>query len=460
MINASTKNVVFSSFRDPSGFVFKQDNLFFRQINTIYKKHYDHLIDSGLYDTLVAENLLIAHSSIDHQNPPEQVYKIIKPEIIPFISYPYEWTFSQLRDTALATLTIQKKALEYGMSLKDSSAYNIQFIDGKPILIDTLSFEKYSEGKPWIAYRQFCQHFLAPLTLMAYTDVRLNSLLRGYVDGIPLDLASKLLPFRTKLKFSLLSHIHLHAYSQKYFSNKIIETKQTKMTRFSFLALIDSLYCAIDKLRWKPQGTEWGDYDKTTNYSDEARKHKRQIVSELLAETNTKNVWDCGGNTGFFSRVASEQGIPTISFDVDPVAVEKNYLIVKNQKEKNLLPLVLDLTNPSPGLGWSCQERMSLFERGSTDTIFALALIHHLVISNNLSFSKIVEFFAGICRNLIIEFIPKDDSKVTKMLQTRMDVFPHYSKKYFEHEFSKKFKIRRTININHSKRTIYLMSKK
>ncbi len=228
-------------------------------------------MNSGLYESLTNSSLLIPHKEFHTEAvQPDDVYKIIKPELIPFISYPYEWSFSQLKEAALITLQIQKKSLEFGMTLKDGSAYNIQFRNGKPIFIDTLSFEKYREGQPWVAYRQFCQHFLAPLSLMANCDIRLGQLLRLDVDGIPLDLASSLLPFRTWLRFSLLSHIHLHGKSQKYFANKTVSKNGRKMSRLSFLGLVDSLEAAIKKLSWKPKGTEWAEYYEDTNYSPEA----------------------------------------------------------------------------------------------------------------------------------------------------------------------------------------------
>ncbi len=201
-----------SSFRDPSGFLFSRSGTLYRQVNQSYRTHYEALMSSGLYQELVKSGRLVVHQLADiPAEIPELAYQVIQPVRIPFISYPYEWSFSQLKDAALCTLAIQKTALEKGMSLKDSSAYNIQFHQGQPTLIDTLSFEVYREGEPWIAYRQFCQHFLAPLALMAYVDIRLSQLLRTYVDGIPLDLASRLLPRRTKYNLALATHIHLHA---------------------------------------------------------------------------------------------------------------------------------------------------------------------------------------------------------------------------------------------------------
>ena len=276
-----------SSFRDPSGFLFYLDGSIFRQVNTIYKENYDHLMNSGIYEILVADKLLIPHEEVDIEGVnPDLAYKIIKPELIPFISYPYEWSFSQLKDAALATLSIQKRSVDFGMSLKDCSAYNIQFRNGKPVFIDTLSFEKYHEGQPWVAYRQFCQHFLAPLALMSCRDVRLNQLLRVYIDGIPLDFTSSLLPFRTRFIFSLLSHIHLHARSQKHYADKAVDVSGKRVSRMSFLGLINNLESAVKKLRWQPGGTEWADYYDDTNYSSDALGHKKQIghTSQLLYE--------------------------------------------------------------------------------------------------------------------------------------------------------------------------------
>ncbi len=457
---ASNGNIA-SSFRDPSGFVFFYDGLVYRQVNIIYKENYDHLIDSGLYEKLVYSGLLISHDEVgtDYAKT-DKAYKILKPELIPFISYPYEWCFSQLKDAALTTLKIQKTALEFGMSLKDSSVYNIQFMKGKPVFIDTLSFEKYREGQTWVAYRQFCQHFLAPLALMSYRDIRLNQLFRVQIDGIPLDLASSLLPFRTRFRFSLFSHIHLHAKSQKHFADKTINTSGHKIGERAFWGLVDNLESAVKKLKWQPKGTEWANYYEDTNYSPNALHLKNQLISEFLDKISPKMVWDLGANIGMFSRIASHKGIFTISFDIDPAAVEKNYLECKKKGETDILPLLLDLTNPSPNIGWENQERMSILKRGPTDTVLALALIHHLAISNNLPFKKIADFFSKICHWLVIEFIPKSDSQVKRLLSTREDVFPDYTQPAFENTFSKCFTIQSSVKIKDTERILYLMQRR
>lgn len=416
---------------------------------------------SGLYSDLVEMGLLVPHDEVElrlenHNN----YYKVIKPEPIPFVSYPYEWSFTQYKNAALATLTIQKKCLEYDMSLKDCSAYNIQFNGCRPVFIDTLSFQKYNDGEPWIAYKQFCQHFFAPLILMKYCDIRFNQLLRVHIDGIPLDLVSAVIPKHTYFNFSVLSHIHLHAKSQNYFAGKTVSKNKRKMTRNALLGVIDNLESSIKKLEWKSVATEWGDYYEDTNYSEEGFNQKKNIVNVFLDKIRPEKLWDLGGNTGVFSRVASDKGIYTVSFDSDAMAVEKNYLKGFNNNEKNILPLQLDLTNPSPGIGWQHKERFSLLERGPVHTALALALIHHLAISNNLPLGMIADFFHDICKYLIIEFVDKEDSQIQRLLATREDIFHNYSQENFEKEFNKYFHIKDSFKIKNTERTLYLMKKK
>jgi ribosomal protein L11 methylase PrmA len=449
------------SFRDPSGFVFFQEDSICRLVDISYRDNFNHLIRSGLYQELVDSGLLISHAEIDNPHTEEtRVYKILRPELIPFISYPYEWCFSQLKDAALVTLQIQKRALNFGMTLKDASAYNVQFKRCRPVFIDTLSFERYNEGQAWVAYRQFCQHFLAPLALMSQKDVRLGQLFRVHLDGIPLDLASFLLPFRSRFRFSLFTHIHLHAKSQKYFADKNPDFNARKMSLVSLLGLIDNLESAVKQLKWKPEKSEWGEYYQNNNYSEEALQHKSRLVAEFLERINPKSVWDLGANTGHFSRVAATRGIPTVSFDIDISAVEKNYLECKEKEESLILPLVLDLTNPSPGIGWENRERLSLEERGPADAALALALVHHLAISNNLPLERIASFFSRICRRLIIEFIPKEDPQVQKLLSTREDIFESYHRQAFEFAFGKYFTLKSSIKIRGTTRTLYLMEKR
>lgn len=446
----------FSSFRDPSGVVFKQNGILYRQVNRCYQKQFDSLMGSGLYAKLVDKNLLISHDDLAADNLPPDVACIICPVRVPFISYPYEWSFGQLKDAALTTLKIQRCASDYSMILKDASAYNIQFVGGTAMLIDTLSFDFYEEGRPWIAYGQFCRHFMAPLLLMAYTDIRLSQLLRIYIDGLPLDLASKLL--NGKGGMTAKQHIHWHARLSQKHAEDGKNTKKLKtysIKKFSYIAMIDSMIRAIEKLELKGVQTEWGEYYEHSNYSDEASKSKAQIVSEYIEKANPEFVWDFGANDGRYSKIASKSGAEVVAFDIDPIAVERNYQAVKCSGA-NFLPLIMDLTNPSPAIGFANKERPSIFDRQKADCIMALAVIHHLAISNNLPLVKIADWFSEICEFLIIEFVPKDDSQVKTLLATREDIFSKYTKEGFEKAFAEYFTLVYSRPVAESFRTIYL----
>ena len=448
------------SYRDPSGHVFTNEGAIYRQVNLSYQEHYDFLMDSGLYDDLASLGLMVRHQVVGHgAEESSDVYKILKPEPVPFISYPYEWSFSQLKDAALTTLQIQSRALEFGMTLKDSSAYNIQFLHGKPVLIDTLSFQTYREGDPWVAYKQFCQHFLAPLALASYGHIGTSRLLQVFIDGFPLGLAHSLLPFRTRFRPSMQIHIHMHSRFQDKFANRTDakNRREGSFKRNAFLGLLDSLRSAVQSLSWHPGKTEWLDYYEDEPYAKAASDHKARLLTGFLEEVKPHSVWDFGSNTGHFSRIASDMGIQTVAFDQDPAAVEENYKTSVNRNEANLLPLVLDLAVPSPKIGWANSERMDLVERGPADMLFALALVHHLAISGNVPLEMIAEFFGKLCNWAVIEFVPKEDGQLQRLLATREDVFPSYTQEHFESEFSRFFEIKSVHRIVESQRTLYLM---
>jgi len=450
-----------ASFRDPSGFVFCRAGIVYRAVCDVYRSNYEQLMSSGLYQALVDEGRLIPHEEVETSaDLGPGIYRTLRPIPVPFISYPYEWSFSALKDAALLTLAVQQRALEFGLSLKDASGYNVQFIDGRPILIDTLSFEPYREGEPWVAYRQFCQHFLAPLALMCHTDIRLGQLLRIHIDGIPLDLAARLLPGRTRLSPGLSLHVHLHARSQQRHADRAMKPSGGRFGQPAFRGLIASLESTINGLHWEPSGTEWAGYYDETNYSRAAFAEKARLVAEYLDLCRPGEVWDLGANTGRFARIAQERGARAIAFDSDPAAVEEGYLEVRQRGEKNLLCLLQDLTNPSSGLGWQSRERASLIERGPADCVLALALVHHLAIGNNLPFRHIAEFLARIGTNVIIEFVPKEDSQVRRLLASREDVFPDYRQDAFESVFAEWFETVRRQRVGDSQRTMYLMSRK
>ena len=451
------------SFRDPSGIIFYRNNKVLRQINPCYKEQYLNLKNSGLFDELHRKKLLVRHSESDEAGITGDSYIVIEPERIPLISYPFEWCFDQLKDAALLTLKIHRLALDHDMILKDASAYNIQFIRGSAILIDTLSFEFYREGEPWVAYGQFCRHFLAPLFLMSFVDVRLAQLFRSYIDGIPIDLASKLL--KGKGGFAAKTHIHWHAKSIEKHSQAGQPDQKTvrriPISKFKMKALIDSLIKTVEKLDLRSFKSEWGEYYCNTNYSDGAAKSKQQIVTGYLETLKPSVTWDLGANDGTYSRLAAAKDSEqfAVAFDIDPVAVGHNYKTIKNSKE-NILPLLLDLSNPSPAFGFAGNERKTLPERQRPDCIMMLAVVHHLAISNNIPLKLLAGWLAPICEGLIIEFVPKSDSQVRVLLATRDDIFTEYTPEGFEKAFSFYFDIIKKTTVTDSERVIYLMKPK
>ncbi len=453
-----------ASFRDPNGFIFTREGTFYRQVNQRGGPAYRTMMESGLYARLIDKGLLIEHEEVDL--PPADAslaFRVLRPKPIPFISYPYEWCFGQLKDAARTTLRVAREALAFGMRLKDANAFNIQFVDGRPLLIDSLSFDAYREGEPWDAYRQFCQHFLAPLALMAYSDVRLAQLTRVFIDGLPLDLASSLLPGRTRLNFGLLAHLHLHATAQQRFATTAPgrpAAERGRMSRAGLIGIFDSLEATVEKLIWRPELSVWANYYRANEYSEEAMRAKMQIVGEWLDRVGPGTVWDLGANTGRFSQLAYERQHLTIAFDIDPGAVELNYRECCRREIRNCLPLVMDLTNPTPGLGWASAERMPLLARGPAFTLLALALVHHLAIANNVLLPELARFFASCGRWLIVEFVPKDDPQVQRLLTNREDIFDSYTLEGFERAFVETFTIRQRQSVPGTTRHLFLMEAK
>jgi hypothetical protein len=454
------------SFRDPCGFLFTEGDTLLRQVGEAYRSDYDLLLSTGLYSELVAAALLVPHEEVEHPGCPGEStpYKVLRPERIPFVSYPYEWCFSQLKDAALLTLDVQRRALARGLWLKDASAFNVQFRGGRAVFIDTLSLEAYPEGRPWVAYQQFCEHFLAPLALMSYCDVDLAGILRSELEGIPLPMASRLLPLRSRLRLSLLMHLHLHARAQRRHAGRSNESarrvRETRIPLQGLQAMMESLESAVQALRWAPEGTEWGDYYEHTNYSERSRARKEALVARWIEELAPADVWDLGANTGRFSRLASERGIPTVAFDIDPAAVEKCYSDSRDRGDPLLLPLRMNLANPTPALGWDNAERSSLAERGPADLALALALIHHLAIGRNVPLGHIASALARLGRRVVLEFVPKEDSQVARLLATRRDIFPSYTVEGFEAAFAAHFQIEAREPVEGTERILYRLARR
>ena len=453
-----------ASFRDPSGFVFRREGILYRQVQPPGAADWEAFSSNGLYERLAADRLIVDHDveSIDLAALPGAV-AVIRPRRIDVISYPYEWSFSQLKEGALLTLELQSRALDAGMRLKDASAYNIQIDAGRPILIDSLSFEVAAPTEPWPAYRQFCEHFLAPLALIAHRDARCGLMLREFIDGIPLELAARLLPWRTRFNLGLSPHIHLHAGAQRRSANDPPPTAdarqpERRVSETGQRALLDSLRRTVEGLRWQP-ASHWSSYASTTSYSDTATESKGEIVRSMLSAVGGRSAWDVGANTGVYSAIAADAGYRVVAWDQDAASVEAHWRRVRGDGNPAILPLICDLANPSPAIGWALEERGSFLERGQPDVMLGLALVHHLAIGNNVPLPGVARLFARMAPHAIVEFVPKEDPMTQRLLAARRDIFEGYTIDGFREAFGGEFRIVRETPVVDSPRTLFLLER-
>ncbi len=445
-----------SSYRDNNGFVFEMDGQVYRQIHPQYQVHYKQLMQSGLYDELVKKNWLIPHTEIENKELNVSGGSVIHPVQIPFISYPYEWSFDMWKDAALLTLNIAMAALQKGMMMKDATPFNIQFYNGRPVFIDTLSFEIYDEGKPWIAYHQFTECFLAPLLLMHYCHPDTNKFFAVYPNGIPLDVLIGLLPNRSRWNVNTFLHIHLQAkFSGKQNQNS---GKQSFFSKQKLQILLKGLHAFVNKLSIKKIKTTWDDYYTDTILGDAYLKAKTSLVQSFINQTDFKTVIDLGANEGHFSLLFNNDK-KVIATDFDPTCINELYLNIKKNGRENILPLVNNLTTPSPAIGWANTERDSFTTRLKADLVMALALVHHLAIANNVPLNLIAGWLKPMGEMLIIEFVPRSDEKVKLLLQNREDIFENYSLKNFKSIFTENYTILKEEQIAGTERVLFLMKR-
>ena len=451
-----------SSFRDPSGYVFTEDDLIKRSILPVYFKQYQALSTSGFFDKLFKNNLLIRHRELS--NSINEI--VIEPEQIPFITYPYEWSFNQYKEAALLTLKLQKYSLEHDFSLKDASAFNITFHKGHAIFIDTLSFDFYVENTPWRAYKQFITHFLAPLVLARYHGAQTLQLMSNFMDGIPVKMLASMLPSRTKINPFLYSNIHLLAkFEDKHNEDYKGEAKSISLSKKAQLNIVESLYNYIKKLSLKEQ-SEWGDYYNKTNYTDKAFIQKSNCITSWIDKLSAKSLIDIGGNDGTFVRGIKTPLKQALVCDIDNNAVDFNYNTLKVNKEDYMLPFVLDVLNPSAAIGFQNKERESFIQRiakFAPDVTLALAVIHHMSLSGNIPFDMSAKFFASFSKYLIIEFPKRNDSWVQRLLNTKgefKDHFGFYSIDNFESNYYKHFDCIEKRPIENSDRIMFLLKSK
>lgn len=445
-----------ASFRDPSGCVIVEPDRVIRWVDESYREHYDAFHESPVSKRLREKGWLLDYREIE---PPEGVYRALESEKVPFVSYPYEWSFSQWKEAALLTLEIQSLLLEHDFVLKDATPFNVQFLGARPIFIDLLSFEVLEEGAPWGAYRQFCESFLAPLLLMAYVDLGLGALLRVHLDGVPLRLCSKLLPFRAKIRPLIYLHMVLHG---RLGSSESVPSEEAGRRRSigkaSLQSIARQLRSVVAKL--EPQGGDslWSSYyEAHLNYTDEGFLHKKRVLEGVLDGIRPDVVWDFGCNTGVFSEMCADRGAYVVAFDSDPLCIEELYTSLRRDGGETILPLLVDLANPPAGLGWANRERKTLLDRGSADLTLALGLVHHLRLTHNVPFELQADLFSRCGSRLLVEFVPAEDEMTRTLARHKPGLLEGYTEERFLEAFEEFFEVEQRVRVTGSRRTLFLL---
>ena len=451
------------SFRDRTARVFYHNGSVFRGLNQHAWYEWERLRSTIFFGRAVDEGKIVATAQADPAELPKLVddfeQRVLKHETIPFVSYPYEWPFGMLKDAALLQLELLASALEEDMILKDSSSFNVQWVGTRPVFIDIPSFRKLSEGEPWIGYRQFCQLFLYPLFLQAYKNIPFQTWLRGNLDGIEPEQCQQLMSFRDYFRRGVFSHVFLQAKAQSQFAHTNRDVRDD-LRKAGFdvrliKANIKSLQALVERLEWTKEKSTWSEYTSNNSYDSGDSGKKVSFVRDSIGSRNWQLVWDLGCNTGTFSQIAAERARHVIALDADQLAVERFYQTLKLRGSSKILPLVCNIADPSPNLGWRGLERKELVKRGQPDLVLCLALIHHLVLTANIPLEEFIGWLSDLGSNLIIEFITKQDPMVRQLLRNKDDIYKDYEQEYFERCLSARFSIVRQETFNSETRIIY-----
>lgn len=448
------------SFRDPAGKIFYHKNKVLRKLSESGKERFDFLIKEEILNKSIEKKFLIKTKIFEDDDSLKNKDNnlILEHECVPYVSYPYEWSFNQLKDAALFHLDFNLFLLNLGATLIDASAYNIQFKGNKPIFIDVLSITKYDEGGPWFGHKQFCENFLNPLILKSKKGIKFNNWFKGNLEGIETDELDKLLNFFDKFSYNIFVHVHiLNKLDHKFKSKKSLKPIKQKsfFSKKSLISILNQLRNFISNLKDNKSITTWDDYSSNNSYSKDEEKLKEDIVINFVKKNEFKLIADLGCNDGVYSHLALNNGCKSaIGFDFDINAIDRAFLKSKNE-QINFLPLYFDASNPSTNSGWNEKERKSFKDRAKFDAIIALAFEHHLSIAKNIPLDQVISWLVSLAPNGLIEFVPKDDITIKKMLELKGNIFPNYNQENFEKILSKKSKILAKNLVSQSGRTIY-----
>lgn len=453
------------SFRDRTARVFVSGDGILRGLNQQALDNWERLRSSRLFSRFSASGALVRTERVTDLDTngrgPElrEWAAVLHHERIPFVSYPYEWCFGMLRDAACLQLDLLVAALDEGMVLKDATPFNVQWRGAQPVFIDIASFQPLGPGEPWPGYRQFCRTFLYPLQLQAYRGVPFQPWLRGSLEGIASDHCWRMLSPRDWFRPGVFTDVYLQAKAEARYAdtgrNVRGEIRAAGFTPALIAANVKRLRKIVQGLRWAPGESVWSEYATHNSYEAAEAARKQAFVRDVAASRRWRLAWDIGCNTGTFSRIAAEHADTVVALDADAVAIERFYQDIKREQNRTILPLVFDLADPSPGLGWRGRERMPLADRGRPDLVLCLALIHHAVIGANIPLGEFVEWLSGLGADLVIEFVTREDPMVQRLLSNKDDQYDDYQLERFELELRQRFHVERQMTVSDGKRVLY-----
>jgi len=453
------------SFRDPESRVFYEGDEVYRALSADGLADFHALNATNLLDDArVVRTELVADGEAGGRAAREGLLVhepagVLRHERIPFVSYPYEWTFSMLKDAALVQLDLLLASLEQDLVLKDSTPYNVQFKGARPVFVDVGSFERIREGEPWVGYRQFCMLYLYPLILQAAKDVPFHPWLRGSIDGItPLQMRN-LMSFRDRFRSGMFTNVFLHARLEARYADRPAQVKQEVKRVFKkelFVANVRKMRKLVERLSWDPPSGVWTAYGERNSYTDDDARRKDEFVRQVATAQPWTLVWDIGANNGRYSRIAAEGAKTVVAVDADQGPVELLYRDLREQDNDKILTLTMNLADPSPGLGWRGLERKAMPDRGKPDLVLALALVHHVAISANVPVKEFVDWLASLGSSLVIEFPTREDPMVQKLLAPKRDgLHPDYELGYFERTLNEAFEVERSERLESGTRLLY-----
>lgn len=452
------------SFRDRSARVFEQAGEIYRALDADAAAVWEHIHRAPFFLELSRQRKLIPTNEVSAEVRPRlslaaDVAMVLQHERVPFITYPYEWSFGMLKDAALLQLEVLAAALRDGVTMKDATPYNVQFVGRQPTFIDLGSFQHLEPGEPWAAYQQFCELFLYPLMLQAYCGIDFQSVLRGELEGLRVEEFAKWFSFRDWFRSGVFSRVILQAalagMAKSQTKSTLGELKKTGFPVELIQKNIAGLERLIRKLKWQPRHSAWGDYDDTSAMVARDSDEKTQFVREVAQTRRWELVWDLGCNRGRYSLIAAESAGYVLAMDFDHLCVESLYQQLKQRGPQNVLPLRINLANSSPAIGWRGRERLRLEDRGRPELVLCLGLIHHLVIAANIPMEEVIDWLASFAATLVIEFPTKRDPMVQALLRNKRDQYADYDQANFERLVSSRFTIAKRVQLPSGERFIY-----